>query len=260
MKASVFIFHLVMVPVLILAALPRGELRADGPYGPIVYPYGRISSSTPLFIWEDLYTPREAKGGAQFKISIRLKGGDDTPSLARILVPELHRGFYYAYRWENPLALGSYEYTIERLVAGTPVKARRYHSFSYPACGGFTLVAREKTHGEDLGPGAQARLLALARENADNGCNALFFAGAGAVCAGVGALFYFALDLGIAGTIVAAVSLAGAAAGTGAACYYGARYFIVKGEMKDIARIDSHTSLRGALEDGVFYAAVESKL
>lgn len=262
MKASVFILHLVMVPVLILAALPRAgsALYAGGLYGPVVHPSGRIYSSTPLFIWEDLYTPREAKGGAQFKITLQLKGGDAAPALTQSFVPELYHDYYYAYRWENPLADGSYEYAIERLVAGRPVKARRYHSFTYPARGCFELEARERGPGEDLSPAAQVRLLALARENAGNGGNALFFAGAGAVCAGVGALFYFVLDLGIAGTIVAAISLAGAAAGTGAACWYGARYFIMKSEMTKIARIDSRVSLRGAFSGRGFYAAVESKL
>jgi len=262
MKASVFILHLVMVPVLILAALPRagGALYAGGLYGPIVHPSGRIYSSTPLFIWEDLYTPREAKGGAQFKITLQLKGGDDAPPLARTFVPEFSHGFYYAYRWDHPLTDGSYEYAIERLVAGRPVKARRYHSFAYPARGCFELEARERGPGEDLSPAAQVRLLALARENAGNGGNALFFAGAGAVCAGVGALFYFVLDLGIAGTIVSAVSFASAAAGIGAAGYYGARYLIGKSEMKKIAQIDARVSLRGAISGRGFYAAVESKL
>lgn len=260
MKAFIFILRSIIIPALVLAALPRGELHADGLYGPIVYPYGRIGSNTPLFIWEDIYTPREAKGGAQFSITVKSKGGDNGPPLAQTFVPELHHSFYYAYRWKNPLADGSYEYTIERLIGGRPAAARRYHSFSYPVRGGFELEARERGPGEDLSPAAQVRLLALARENAAyNGYNALFFSGAGVICAGVGALFYFVLDLGIAGTIVSAVSFASAAAGIGAAGYYGARYLIGQREMKKIAQIDTRVSLRGAISGRGFYAAAESK-
>ncbi len=235
MKAFVFILRSIIIPALVLAALPRAELLADGLYGPIVYPNGRIGSDTPLFIWEDIYTPREAKGIAQFKITIKARGGDNGPPLALTFVPELHHSFYYAYRLKDPLAVGSYDYTIERIIGGRLAAARRYHSFSYPARGGFELEARERGPGEDLSPATQVRLLALARENAsNNGYNALFFSGAGVVCAGVGALFYFVLDLGIAGTIVSALSFASAAAGIGAAGYYGARCLVGKREMKKI--------------------------
>ncbi len=260
MKAFIFILRSIIVPALVLAAFPRGDLHADGLYVPIVYPGGRIGSNTPVFIWEDIYTPREVKGGAQFTITVKSRGGNGGPPLAQTFVPELHHSFYYAYRWKNPLTDGSYEYTIERLIGGRPAAARRYHSFSYPARGSFELEARERSPADDLSPAAQVRLLALARENAaNNGYNALFFSGAGVICAGVGALFYFVLDLGIAGTIVSALSFASAAAGIGAAGYYGARYLIGQREMKKIAEIDARVSIRGAISGRGFYAAVESK-
>ncbi len=245
---------------LVLAAcIVTGQVsaRAQGLIEPLSWPAGGVCGGRVTVVWQDLYQERDAGAGARYRITVRNASGKDEPPATAVVDPRSYFGVFYAYSMPGPLAAGTYEYTIERLVDNDPVTTRRYHYLRYPLRQSFTVDPAARDILCELPPDYLIRYLQLDRENTlANGYNALFFAGASVLSFGICMLFYAVLHFGIVSTIIYSLAFISAASGVFASGYYAWRYWTNLGRLEKIVEIGRGVSLQGAaVKNGTALAA-----
>ncbi len=235
-----------------LPALISTDASAAGAIDPLEYPHGKIGNSTPPFLWQDLYGAGDRGAKVQYRLTLKK---DDAGKDSRMYLfnPVQIYGSISSFRIPEPLGEGSWEYTIERLLEGSPVRSRYYHYRRYPVRGSFVLNLNEVRKFERLETRDLAKYLLLERDNRlNNGYNSLFFAGSATFSLGAGILFYKVINLGVWSTVISWVCFSSAAVGYGASGYYGYSYLEGKSELGKIVDIGTRTSLNGGHRDGKF--------
>jgi hypothetical protein len=244
--------------VLAAAAVPTAA-RGASAIDPIEYPNGTIGNARSPFIWQDLYSERDRRVNVKYRLTVKGRGEADGGRVY-LFTPTLYHATYYAFYLPEPIPEGAYEYTIDRVLDGTPVNSRFYHYRRYPLRGDFTLNFRDRRDFESLETAVLIRYLTLERDNLlNNGYNALFFTGSGTITLGVGILFYSVIHLGIWSTLISAVCFTSSAIGYGAAGYYAWHYYGGRGELANIIDAGRGSSLNDPRREKAFTAGLEMK-
>ncbi len=254
------IYECITISVFSCALLLSGitGVSAQSLTEPLVYPYGVIGTGAPSFIWQDIYNTTEPAKGRHFRLSISPRGAAAAKPVIMLINPVVYYDNFFAFTLPQPLADGSYEYTIERLERGETVNGKYYHYLRYPIKKEFTVDSSRAGDIDRLTPDNRIRYLYGERRNIlENGYNALFFAGSGIMSFGIGMLFYAVIDFGVISTIIYVVSFASSAVGLTASGVYGYRYFREKGRLQKILEIGPGAALRGGILDGRVQAEAE---
>ncbi len=232
MRKTVTIIILACVLVTGVMA-PAGTAVAEtSAAGTLQYPREAITTGKPYFIWQDIYNMD--RRNITFRLIIQSIDRHEYAEEFR-LTPQTFRGQFYVLTLPVTLEPGEYSYSVGMLQGGKPIRLRRYYYHDYPLYGEFTIKPGETSRVDSLPPEKLIGYLFLERQNrVTNGYNSLFFTGSAAGSAGIGFLFYQVLHFGAISTVVAAVAFTSAAAGVGAAAYYGYHYVKEKRELNSM--------------------------
>ena len=119
---------LVMIPH--TASADRSLIR------PLIYPLDTVQTDRPWFIWIDIHNSGEKN---LFRLTLKETTGSGGKTEVFTFEPTLFYRTYYAFRPPVKLTGAGYEYRIEMLVNGKPVKYSYYYYLKYPVGERFSI-------------------------------------------------------------------------------------------------------------------------
>jgi hypothetical protein len=249
----------IIISILISVFLYTATAYAQDRTNPIEYPFGTIGVIKPYFIWQDINNKRDGTG-IQYRLTLTQAEGSEQNVKSYTFHPELLFDMFYFFKVPDALQTVKYNFTIDRLSEGTPLRKKYYYHLEYPVSGNFKIDPGEKNRIDTLSPEYLVRYIYLDNMNKlTNGYNIIFFSASGSITLALGIVIWEFVNIGIAGRIISIFFFTSSAIGYSAAAYYSVMYYRNTRKLHKIIELSRGVSLNGGIDGESIKAGFELK-